>query len=497
MALSNIISPNFLNDLDAIKALNLTGIRYLSGISGELAGLNVTISNPILAVSGVFSTTIGNVAVTGGSIQTIVTGSISTAISAVAITGAPVVTITGVLPVSIAFLPTQNVAVTGGSILTIVTGSISTQVTSVAVTGGNITVANPVLATSGISTILSLPTQNVAVTGGLIQTIVTGSVSASISSVAITGAPVVTITGVLATSASVVVGNIAVTGGSVGISNPVLAISGVVSTSVGSVAVTGGTFTVANPILAVSGIFTASVGNVAVTGGSIQTIVTGSVSATVPNPIGITGTSIDTGLGINTRFVPVGGRAVAISGVGSLSIYNTGDPVAFNFNKDNGALLVNQGNLDYTQDTVSASISGGYVGITGAPVVTITGVLATSTSVTVGNVAVTGGSIQTITTGSLNVTMGNVAVTGGNINVAVTGASIGFNLTSMTSGQVQIPAGAISWFIAIESGQSYINGVYVNAQQSLNGLGYDGHQKLSSAINVGCTGGRVLVSWEI
>ena len=112
-----------------------------------------------------------------------------------------------------------------------------------------------------------------------------------------------------AVTASVAIGDVAVTGGqiavtslpSVTIGNPVVPVSGVVTTSVavGDVAVTGGSIAISNAILPISGVVTTSVsvGDVAVTGGSIAVTSLPSVTIgnTAPIPIsGVVTTSVTT-----------------------------------------------------------------------------------------------------------------------------------------------------------------------------------------------------------
>ncbi len=66
-----------------------------------------------------------------------------------------------------------------------------------------------------------------------------------------------------------------------------------------------------------------------------------------------------------------------------------------------------------------------------------------------------------------------------------------------TSGQIQIPIGARTWSIAIESGTAtYVNGALFTTTRTLQGGNYNGQQTLSSVINVGTTGGRVVAYWE-
>jgi len=180
-------------------------------------------------------------------------------VGAVAITGQAVVTTTGNTPVSI--VNTAPLAFSG-------------------VTQANVT--NVLLATSGVATVLSLPTHNVAVTGGSIQTIVTGSVSASFDSVPIVNAQIT--------------GN-----------NYLADISGRLNNTLGA------------PIN-VSGVVstTVSVGNVAVTGGSIQTITTGSFSATVDNTMVIL--AIASGNNLLTT------ANILASGVSGLLTSNLTDP---------------------------------------------------------------------------------------------------------------------------------------------------------------------------
>lgn len=302
-----------------------------------------------------------NVAVTGGSIMTIVTGSVSTSVNAVAVTGAPVVSLTGVTPVTITngVLPISgSITVSQGPVTIVATsntgaplavsGVFTASIGNVAVTGGSISVNN---------------TSPIAISGVVSATVIAGPTT--IVATPNTGAP-------LAIS-----GNVTIPG-TVNVYNQtelglLSGISGALATNLNGAAwVTGQVQAITTGISVVSGIGTFStvivgtptvtVGNttlnVAVTGGSIQTIVTGTVSSSITNPIGITGTATDVNVFYSGgphpwNYLPVGGRAAAATGQGSVTGYNTGDYAIFNINNQNGGLFVNQGCLDQTQDNVT------------------------------------------------------------------------------------------------------------------------------------------------
>jgi len=105
--------------------------------------------------------------------------------------------------------------------------------------------------------------------------------------------------------------------------------------------------------------------------------------------------------------------------------------------------------------------------------------------------------------GQINVD--DVAVTGGYLGITggvVNSGNYGFNNLAITGSAATIPASAWSWSIYVESGVASVNGVTYNTFETLAGGGYDGMKRLSSAINVGCTGTaaapcRVLLSWEL
>jgi hypothetical protein len=106
--------------------------------------------------------------------------------------------------------------------------------------------------------------------------------------------------------------------------------------------------------------------------------------------------------------------------------------------------------------------------------------------------------------GDLNIE-NNVSITGQTIPVNVTGlvnsGNYGFFNSSITGSETQIPVGAWSWSVYVESGTAFVNGVNYNTFETVMGGGYDGMKRLSSAINVGCTGSaaapcRVILNWE-
>lgn len=354
----------------------LVADQLLSGISGGLAGTlntNSTILNSTL-----------NVAVTGGSIQTIVTGAVSASFDTSSI----------ILAQStgnnlLGFISGREII--NGATLSGISGRLAGTINVSALAGlsgsqlGSLDVAHSYLPVSGIGNfnviLVANPTvtvaNNLAVTGGSIQTITTGSFSATVDNTTLIAA-------VVSGNNSIIISNQLLTGISGllagNLTDPAWITGQVTVVNAGPIWVTGisasGSFTtdnttvvsaissgngyllVADRLLSgISGLLVAPpTQNVTVTGGQIQTIVTGSVSATVPNPIGITGTENDTNIvyagGLNSpfNFVSVGGRAVNPTGAGLPTGYNTGDNVIFNFCAQNGAVLVNQGNLQKDQD---------------------------------------------------------------------------------------------------------------------------------------------------
>lgn len=73
-------------------------------------------------------------------------------------------------------------------------------------------------------------------------------------------------------------------------------------------------------------------------------------------------------------------------------------------------------------------------------------------------------------------------------------------LTGFTGTQVQIPSNVLSWQVVVQSGTAFINGVPVFAGNPaiIGGKnGGAGHMAGSCVLNVGCSGGRVLVGWDL
>lgn len=85
----------------------------------------------------------------------------------------------------------------------------------------------------------------------------------------------------------------------------------------------------------------------------------------------------------------------------------------------------------------------------------------------------------------------------GGIQSLVSGGLYAPTFLAITSGQAQIPTGVKSWSVGIESGTAFLNGVAMNAQMAINGGDYDGRYRLGTAINVGITGGRVVLTYEV
>jgi hypothetical protein len=84
----------------------------------------------------------------------------------------------------------------------------------------------------------------------------------------------------------------------------------------------------------------------------------------------------------------------------------------------------------------------------------------------------------------------------GDTKQLVNGGTFIPNFQVITNTQIQIPTGVRSYSIAIESGSAYVNGILMNSQMVINGGGYEGRWFLGQEINVGTSGGRVLVNFE-
>ncbi len=317
-------------------------------------------------------------------------------------------------------------------------------------------------------------------------------------------------------------------------------VSGGLSVSVGNVAVTGGNISINNSILPFSGVIQG--GNlraVYVTGQVIQVITGGSLSVT--NPIGVTGIDVDSSTTYSSNplapynFLSIGGRIVNPSGEGSVTgDYSTGEYAIVNF-APNGGIYINQGCLESGYDSVTAKVEGGNaipVLITGGvslvgtslsfdstsivnaqstgnnylafmsgkmdTVVPVSGVVTTNVSIT--NIAVTGGQIQTITTGSFSATVDNtlliLAVASGNAyNAAVSGLLASnlsepanvtgvINLMGGSSATTNGPSGVAPW----DSMSSFLFGQALAANTSRIQFGIQNiHTGIPLYVNLGAT----------
>lgn len=365
------VSASF--DSSSIVSAQASGNAYLASISGRANQVvpvsgQVGLTNSILAVSGVISTT-----------------SVDTGNRSVLVTN-PVLAVSGVVQANVSTVDTGNRSVLIVNGVVPVSGSVQSTILNGVLPISGVVTANVSTVDTGI--------RAVNVTNGVVP--VSGNVTITNAGfinnggfVGLTGNPVVTITGVVATSASVTIGNVHETGlvnttdttGNLYLA----AISGLLSSNLTTAAwVTGDIRNIPGTVLAISGVVQASVSttdtgiravNVTNTApinisGWVTTIVTGgSVSASVTNPLGVTGISKDVNpiySGVNTyNFLPVGGRAVQPSGVGAVTGYGSGDFAILNFSRANGGLFVHQANLDYTQDTVTITPSGNVLAISG------------------------------------------------------------------------------------------------------------------------------------
>jgi hypothetical protein len=117
-------------------------------------------------------------------------------------------------------------------------------------------------------------------------------------------------------------------------------------------------------------------------------------------------------------------------------------------------------------------------------------------SINVGAVAITGNPEVRVsnainTTGSITLD-GSISISG---DVSIATKTYTSYISGVTSGQLTIGAGALSWSVAVESGSAYLNGLLLNEGSALNGGGY-GQYTSNTVYNIGCTGGRTLVVWE-
>ncbi len=303
------------------------------------------------------------------------------------------------------------------------------------------------------------------VPGDLAANVSVSGLSLSVGAVNLTGVNIVTLTGNTPVSVvntlpinvtgfinTVVTGNI---GGSV---------------TVGSVAITGqnsgsalGNLDVTHTYLPISGINTL---NVIPLGGFIGITGTVNTSASVTvGAVAITGQNSGSALGnldVTHAYLPISGAAtlnvlplggfVGITGTVNTSASVTVGAVAITGQNSGSAL----GNLDVTRtylpisgvNTINVNNLGGFIGLTGAPVVTITGVLATSTSVTVGSVAVTGGNINVTDNLGWALLSGISGTLAGNLSSAafVTGYISGSNLGSLDVSHTYVPVSGVGSF---------------------------------------------------
>lgn len=491
--------PTLNTDLASTSNVSISGLNLTVG-SVTLTGTNpVTISNAILATSGAIQGGNSLPIYVTGLINTVVTGTVSSnvTIGSVGVTGFNSGSALGNIPVNNVYLPVSGVNF-----------NTSVSVNAVAITGFNsgsalgfLDVTHTYLPISGVNNL------NVVAVGGY---------------VGLTGAPVVTITGILATTATVTVGAVAITGFNSGsalanldLSRTYLPVSGVgtfltsVSNTVttnatlvggsanivnsgGYLAVTGaisgnglGNLDLTRTFLPVSGAgggfisittgtLTATIAagtSVAVTGGSINvidnlgwqllsgisgaltsnlsgsapitgdirnipgtvlaisgtvlTIVTGTVSSTISNPIGVSGVAIDKALpsvgGFATQFLPMGGRVMNASGAGSITGFNsTGDLSMLTISKDNGGLFVNQGVLDQTQDNVTVWTASTGVG----PLTSLSGAAPIFFGTALPNNPYRRAWFATnLATGGLMIKMSSTIPTTGNLDIFLKGAT--------------------------------------------------------------------------
>lgn len=184
---------------------------------------------------------------------------------------------------------------------------------------------------------------------------------------------------------------------------------------------------------------------------------------------------INTGAWASLQLNPQGALKVDMGGNVSISgVTIDQTPVVLAQSSGNAYLAAISGYTRFLQTgTISSSSSSYQVGITG-------------TSAISGEVT----SEQLVNAQS----SGNLSLELILTNVATGFFTPSFNI--VTSGQVQIPVGSKGYSIAVESGNAFVNGNLFISPISYNGGGYDKFS-LGYEINVGCTGARAIIIWEI
>lgn len=366
----------FNTSTDVGGAVSVSGLNVQVGAVAITGNPSVTISNPILAVSGNFGAGGGG----GGGLVTGAGGFFG-------ITGTVATTITN--SPSVSLIGTPLVVNSGGYVG--ITGSVSTTITNTP----TVTIGNPILPVSGV---LAVTIGNIAVTGGSIN---------------LAGTPNVSIVGYSQ--------ELALLSG----------ISGALTTNIGAAAnVTGTVYTINQTewalLSGISGALTANLSSPVYVTGTVTTIVTGTVNSSITNPIGVTGTAMDTnsaytGVGLPLYpFQPVGGRAVNVTGAGTLAAYVTGTNVEFAFNAANGGLLTNQGCLDQSQDNVTS-----WVASSGS--VSNTAVSGAAQMVLAANTNRRGWFLGNIGTGAMGVLLGGSNIGTGNLSFILKGGSANYD----------------------------------------------------------------------
>lgn len=196
----------------------------------------------------------------------------------------------------------------------------------------------------------------------------------------------------------------------------------------GSIDITG--VTVNNSVLegyAATGNMLAQSGNLFLEAisGYTRFLQTGSLATSSSDPVGVTGTSFDSPSGYATGyFLKVGGRGVEIAS-GFNPGYTSGANVELNFDRQNGALLVEQTDLNFNYDSVTAYPPRGSTVSNSAP----SGAHPTGLAIVTGQIfaANTGRRAWSVTnmstTSPLYILMGNGTTSTGNYNFVLNPAS--------------------------------------------------------------------------
>ena len=138
----------------------------------------------------------------------------------------------------------------------------------------------------------------------------------------------------------------------------------------------------------------------------------------------------------------------------------------------------------------NVAVTGGFIAISNVPTVTLSSAGAFPVTGAGGFFGITGSPTVNV------VNSGSVLNISGIVTAPYLTGIFSPVFTGITGSQIQIPAGVKSYSVFVLSGSAFVQGTLLPTTSLVKGGRYGGGFLSSYALNVGCTGGFTVITWE-